>query len=254
MFVGKNLITLKKVDSTNNYAKLLAANSGPLPDGTVILAEAQHGGRGQSGNSWVSEPGKNLTFSILFDCSFLRPPDQFFLSMAISLGLIDGLNPILGGNSAIKWPNDILLSTRERKLGGILIENLLAGNVIKTSVVGIGINVNQEIFPGLPDATSLRREKNTVFPLDALLTHLCQTVEARFLQLKGGARQALKEDYLRHLLGYGRKRLYYSGPAAEQMQETSFEGIITGVTHEGKLLIETEGVIRAFNKKEVSIK
>ncbi|TCS90091.1 BirA family biotin operon repressor/biotin-[acetyl-CoA-carboxylase] ligase [Anseongella ginsenosidimutans] len=277
LFIGKNLLTLTKVDSTNNYAKLLLANSGPLPDGTVILAEGQEQGRGQAGNSWLSEPGKNLTFSIVLGCSFLLPADQFYLSMAVSLGILDTLKPVLGNDCHIKWPNDIYAG--KKKLGGILIENLLAGAALKTSVIGIGLNVNQERFPGLPRATSLMRETNTALPLEPLLGLLCQSIEARFLQLKGGGRKDLKESYLRHLLGYGKKQLFRSGPGREQQVAGSqpaapqsaverplpgpgeskpgtsemepFEGVITGITHEGKLLVETETGLLTFEKKEI---
>lgn len=294
MFVGKNLITLKQVDSTNNYAKLLTANSRPVPDGTVILADTQTGGRGQAGTSWVSEPGMNLTFSVLLGCGFLPPIRQFHLSMAVSLGIVDALGRLMhriasageeGGNTtrlpalAIKWPNDILLG--RKKMGGILIENLLAGSRIKNSIVGIGLNINQEDFPGLPGATSLKLGLSGAglrlppgdaltgvsgnLHLPAVLDTVCQGIEARFLQLKGGAYDSLKEDYLRYLFGFGRK-LHFCRVAARPesgaglsghsdgipgSREDSFEGIIAGITPEGKLRISTSEGMLAFEKKQL---
>lgn len=244
LFIGKNLITLKQVDSTNNYAKLLT-NSGPVPEGTVILAEEQYGGRGQAGNSWQSDPAKNLTFSIILACDFLPPSDQFFLSMAVSLGMLEGAGPLLKDNCCIKWPNDIY--SGRKKLGGLLIENILSGSRLKTSIAGIGINVNQDHFPDLPRATSLKKEAGRGFSLDRVFTALCAGIEARFLQLKGGARGALKEDYLRHLLGYRQRRQFRLPFSA-----SAFEGIITGITPEGRLLVETADGQKAFDKKEIS--
>lgn len=224
------------------------------------MAEAQHGGRGQGQNSWHSEPGKNLTFSIILNCSFLPPSGQFYLSMAISLGIIEGLaahleaagsyrkpagfqkSPLPPEAFRIKWPNDIYAG--KNKLGGILIENILAGPLLKTSVAGIGINVNQEHFPGLGRATSLKRETSRELSRKALLQSLCSSIEARYLQLKGGARDTLKSDYLTRLLAYNQQQLFTTGP--EQ-----FEGTITGVTPEGRLLVTTAGRVRSFDKKEI---
>ncbi len=294
MFVGKNLITLKQVDSTNNYAKLLTANSRPVPDGTVILADTQTGGRGQAGTSWVSEPGLNLTFSVLLECGFLPPVRQFHLSMAVSLGIVEALGRLMhrmapaGGEDgnptrlpalAIKWPNDILLD--RKKMGGILIENLLAGSRMKSSIVGIGLNINQEDFPGLPGATSLKLGLSgsglRLPPGDALtgvsgnlhlpavLDTVCHGIEARFLQLKSGAYDSLKEDYLRYLSGFGRKQRFCrlaAGPESgaglsghsvgiPHPREDVFEGVIAGITPEGKLLISTSEGMLAFEKKQI---
>ncbi|HZX59878.1 MAG TPA: biotin--[acetyl-CoA-carboxylase] ligase, partial [Mucilaginibacter sp.] len=121
------------------------SNSKPLPDGTVIMADDQHAGRGQQNNRWHSEPGKNLTFSLLLRPSFLSVTRQFDLTRAVSMGIIEALRPFLGEKLKIKWPNDIYYE--DRKMGGILIENTLQSNQIKNSVIGIGLNINQEAFP-----------------------------------------------------------------------------------------------------------
>ncbi|HYH55846.1 MAG TPA: biotin--[acetyl-CoA-carboxylase] ligase, partial [Anseongella sp.] len=145
------------MDSTNNFAKELVANSGPVPDGTVIMAEGQYGGRGQADNTWLSEPGKNLTFSLILNCEFLPPAEQFCLSMAVSLGVLGTVKRELGKEALIKWPNDIYFGAK--KLGGILIENVLMGSLLRSSVTGIGLNVNQTHFPRLEGATSFRLVK-----------------------------------------------------------------------------------------------
>lgn len=242
LFIGKNLITLKEVDSTNSYARELLANSGPVPDGTVIMAVTQTGGRGQAGSAWLSEPGKNLTFSMILHCGFLPPPDQFYLSIAVSLGVVDVLKPELGGRASIKWPNDIY--SGNQKLGGILIENILSGNRLKSSVIGIGLNVNQLSFPNLGRAVSMRQLKNAVFDLELLLGKLCHSVEIRYLQLKAGHWDRLRHDYHDDLLGYG-------APARYSADSEEFEGTIRGVTREGKLLVESAKGTGTYDKKQI---
>src|SRR3546814_17185291 len=133
LFPYPTLFRYKKVDSTNNYAKVLLANSGPVTTGTVILADEQSGGRGQGNARWLSEPEKNLTFSLILHNDFLSPADQFYLNMAVSLGVVEGLSallptpPVSSPSSPmksperdlgrIKWPNDIFFG--QRKVGEI---------------------------------------------------------------------------------------------------------------------------------------
>src|SRR5690606_4854707 len=135
LFVGQNIVSLKRVDSTNDYLKKQVANSKPVPEGTVILAEEQFAGRGQFDNKWLSQPGQNLTFSILLSPSFLPISQQFSLNIAISLAINDVLCSFIGSGCEIKWPNDIIFD--DRKLGGVLIENIIRGTNWKYSIVGI---------------------------------------------------------------------------------------------------------------------
>ena len=123
LFVGHNLITLNEVDSTNTFLKDAVSKSTPLLDGTVIMAEKQFAGRGQAENSWQTEPGKNLTFSILLKPGFLSVDKQFELNKAISIALNDVLIKYIPDSAFIKWPNDLYIRTK--KIGGMLIENLL---------------------------------------------------------------------------------------------------------------------------------
>src|SRR5690606_4492328 len=107
-----------------------------LAEGTVIMAVDQYAGKGQKGTSWQSEPGKNLTFSLLLTPAFLDPKNQFSLTVAMSLAVARWLESLLRAAVTIKWPNDIYVS--DRKIGGILIENILKGNIWKSAIVGIG--------------------------------------------------------------------------------------------------------------------
>ena len=117
-----------------------------LPEGTLILTEDQTRGRGQMGNKWLTEKGKNLTFSIVLYPSFLRPNQHFYLTQFVSIAIQEVIQELLPDKGIkIKWPNDLYVENR--KLAGILIENILSGHRIQSSILGIGLNVNQVQFP-----------------------------------------------------------------------------------------------------------
>ena len=244
LFVGQNLVTLKEVDSTNTFLKNLASNSKPLPEGTVIMAEDQFAGRGQQQSKWHSEPGKNLTFSILLKPSFLNVLQQFDLTRAISLGVYDALCPLLGDELKIKWPNDIYY--HNKKMGGMLIENMVQGDKIKNSIVGIGLNVNQDNFyDNAPNATSVKQILHTDYDLKVLLADICSHIEARYLALKAGKAQQIRECYLQCLYRINEPALY-------KAKNDIFEGRIVSVSDTGLLIIEKPGdETAAFNLKEV---
>lgn len=133
------VVQLNSIDSTNSHAQGIIAKNGLLQE-MVFNASAQLEGKGQAGNSWESEPCTNLTFSLALQPVYLKAENQFYLTQAISLGIIDFLN----NNeikALIKWPNDILVD--RKKITGILIENSIMGESLQSSVVGIGLNVNQ---------------------------------------------------------------------------------------------------------------
>jgi BirA family biotin operon repressor/biotin-[acetyl-CoA-carboxylase] ligase len=243
LFVGHNLITLKEVDSTNTFLKDAVSKSTPLIDGTVIMADKQFAGRGQSANSWQSEAGKNLTFSILLNPSFLSVESQFDLNKAICIALSDVLTKYIGAGVYIKWPNDIYINTK--KVGGILIENIIQGIKIKHAIIGIGLNVNQVNFAdNLKNVTSLKQELHQDYHLLGLLGEICSAIEARYLQLKSGLLKKINEEYL--------NRLYLKGEIASFKFNGNIEkGQIIGITEIGQLILETEGQIKYFNNKEI---
>lgn len=127
--------------STNT---LMASSPEPYAHGDVLAAHTQTAGRGQRGNSWEAEPGKNLTFSLMLRPRGLHAADAFHLSMAVSVGIVRALRGLLGMEVLLKWPNDIYVG--DRKLVGILIENTLSGPYVAQAVVGVGLNVNQMEF------------------------------------------------------------------------------------------------------------
>jgi BirA family transcriptional regulator, biotin operon repressor / biotin---[acetyl-CoA-carboxylase] ligase len=244
LFIGQNSYYLPSCQSTNDEAADLIAQSDP-PEGTVIITDNQTAGRGQRGNTWITEPGLNLTFSTILRPNFLTPSEQFWLNIAFSLGVADALQPLTDGLLRIKWPNDIYVDNQ--KLGGILIENTLQGSKLAWSVIGLGLNVNQAAFP-VGTATSLQAR----FPLPdgyylpAILTTLCEAIEQRYLQLKANHRNALKASYLQQLFRYGERHLF-----KDVLQDNYFEGTIANVNENGQLIVTANGQNQVFNFKEI---
>jgi len=242
LFVGQNHIPLSSVDSTNTYAKELLANSKP-PEGTVVSAAAQLKGRGQAGNTWAAESGKNLTLSYLLYPNFLEANLQFYLNMAISLAVKDCCEEQTGGEFSIKWPNDIYYE--DKKVAGILIENTISGSSIASSVVGIGINVNQEEFDkNLPNPISLNAISKLDFNLDKLRDSLSVYLEKYYLQLRQKHFNFLDKAYTVSLYRYQQTHEFKKGNAV-------LKGEINGVTKEGKLILHSQGKEYRFGFKEV---
>lgn len=243
LFVGQNLLTLKEVNSTNDFLKNLLSNSKPLPEGTVIMAETQFAGRGQQDNKWHSEPGKNLTISLLLNPSFLAVADQFDLTRAISLGVMDALDPLLGDQLKIKWPNDIYYG--DKKLGGMLIENLLQGNKIKNSIIGIGLNVNQDKFPDeAARAISIKQILQKDYDLRALLADICSHIEGWYLNLRAGKKETVRIAYLDRLYALNQQRSFKTNGEV-------FEGRIKSVRNNGLLVMDTNNGEQEFSLKEI---
>lgn len=243
LFVGQNLVTLTEVDSTNNFLKEAVANSTPLPDGTVIMAESQYAGRGQQNNKWNSEPGKNLTFSILLKPTFVALNQQFNINVAISVGIIKALQNVLGKDVKVKWPNDIYFG--DDKLGGILIENMVQGSAIKNTIIGIGLNVNQVDFPEwVPNPVSVKQILQTDYDLKSLLSDICAGIEHAYLRLRADKTAELMDFYLANLYWFGQVQRF-------KADEDVFEGTITGVEKNGQLIVSSAGAERLYNFKEI---
>lgn len=224
--------------------KLLVSKSEPLPEGTVIMADHQYAGRGQKEMTWYTEPGKNLTFTLLLKPTFLKISDQFLLNMVISLAVRNALVRWLGEDVKVKWPNDIYY--RNQKLAGMLIENILSGNTYKSAIIGIGLNVNQRTFTDTiaAKATSLGRILQQDVDLIQLLAEICSHIESNYLKLKTGNYASLKVDYLAHLYRFGQIAEY------RQSDET-FEGEITDISPEGLLGLRRNDTTFYYNFKEI---
>lgn len=242
LFTGTNLIELPTVDSTNNFAKEMLGREKP-PEGTVIWAHQQFEGRGQMGNTWETEAGKNLTLSIIFYPDFLDADKQFYLNMAISLGVKDFCESVIPDEIKIKWPNDIYW--HDKKLGGILIENTISGSRISSSVIGIGINVNQDNFdPSLPNPVSLSQIAKLDFKIEALVKTLCSFIEKYYLQLRQLHFNFLDRAYTEALFRYQQTHEFKKGTQI-------IRGEINGVAKDGKLILHSGGKEMRFGFKEV---
>ena len=238
------LIKLNATDSTNAYLKELLL-TGSLEDFTVVMAHEQLKGRGQMGTSWISEPGKNLTFSVLSKSEGLGVASQFLLNMAVSLAIYDTLLKLQVPDLKIKWPNDIM--SGHSKICGILIENILSGQQIQASIIGIGLNVNQLVFSNLPNVSSLKLLLGRTLPLEELLQNIVDNLKV-FLKEKINDENYLFSRY-EELLFRKDKPSTFKNKEGEM-----FMGFIKGVSRGGKLLILLEDdIVQEFDLKEVRL-
>ncbi len=240
MEIGRKIIHLDVVDSTNNYAANLL-KGGQIESGAVILADEQYAGRGQRDAQWSTKPGENLTFSFFIDNVNLSVDRQFVLTQLISMSLLDLLAKT-GLKVSIKWPNDIYCG--DRKIAGVLIENQLVGTQVKSAIVGIGLNVNQDVFSGF-SATSIFLETGVRRILKELLLSYTVSFKTCWDRYMDGRYERLKSDYLSHL--YRMKSL------AEFSDENgSFKGTIVDVLDSGKLVVRKGEEDLCFDIKEIS--
>lgn len=242
LFIGKNHIRLESVDSTNTYARNLLQDKKPV-DGTLVSAAHQLNGRGQTGNMWTADAGKNLTLSVILYPNFLEAEKQFFLNMAVCLAVKDFCEDVLQEDIKIKWPNDIYFE--DSKLGGILIENTISGNKLSASVIGIGLNVLQTKFDeDLPNPCSFATISEGAYDLAKLQEKLCDYIEKYYLQLRQLHFNFLDKAFTVALYGYQQTRQFKKG-------KQLFKGEIVGVAKDGKLLIQSGEKEMRFAFKEV---
>ena len=237
-----NILRLAETKSTNSYAVSLLSQKRP-DEGFVVITDHQTHGKGLETNSWESEAGKNLTFSIILYPDF-EAEHQFTLNKAISLGIHDFLlNEINNVKASIKWPNDIYLN--DKKACGILIQNSLIGNRFDYTIVGIGLNVNQMMFySDAPNPISMKMITGREYNLEGLLERLHKAILIRYSQVKTTPR-GIDRDY-RNALYRIKEWCYY------EVKKSVIYGKITGTNEYGQLLIETEnGPVMVCDLKEV---
>jgi BirA family biotin operon repressor/biotin-[acetyl-CoA-carboxylase] ligase len=238
------IIRLRETLSTNNYLKdLIVSQRDILLEGTVVTADFQTKGRGQVGNFWESEDGKNLLVSVYFSPSHIEPANQFVLSELVSLAIVDFLEEEVSDIS-IKWPNDIYW--KNQKLAGILIENELLGNRIIHSVIGIGLNVNQEKFLGsAPNPVSLALITGKQYDREELLHRLIERVYTFYMRVLRDEMPNIDNEYHAHLY---RKEGFY----LFQQQDEVFSARIVNVQANGQLVLQTQkGQLLKCSFKEV---
>ncbi|MBC8147365.1 MAG: biotin--[acetyl-CoA-carboxylase] ligase [Bacteroidetes bacterium] len=227
-----NIIKIEKTDSTNNYARELI-KSGNISEITVIAADEQLSGKGHSENTWESEKGKNLTFSAILSPHFLEIQNQFILTKVISLAITDFVAEYFDKSLVkIKWPNDIYVN--DKKICGILIENVVKSDLFEYSIVGIGININQtEFISDAPNPTSLKIINGIDYNLKELFYKLLKHIENRYAQLINPILNTLDKEYLNALYKF-RELIDY------KFQQKEIKAQIIGVSKFGKLIVKTE--------------
>jgi BirA family biotin operon repressor/biotin-[acetyl-CoA-carboxylase] ligase len=238
-----NIITIESTASTNRFLKEKLKER-ILEEETVVSAHIQTAGRGQTGTSWEAEPYKNITCSLLLYPVFLPLKQHFLLSEAVALGVKESVDDFIK-NVTVKWPNDIYFE--DRKLAGILIENELSGRELSQSVIGIGLNVNQEIFTStVPDPVSMKQITGMDFDLDELTEKMIRKILYRYDQLKAGGSDLISQAYQDSLY---RKNGFYRYKDKNGL----FDARIQHVAENGFLhLITDEGEERCYAFKEVS--
>ena len=237
---GFRVMEYDELDSTNSEAARLPQEE--LRDKTVILTYRQSAGRGQVGNRWESEPGRNLSLTAVLRPEGLPAAEQFAVSMAVALATRDFVARHVEGCS-VKWPNDIYEG--DRKISGILIEHTILGARVGMSLCGIGVNVNQRRFlSDAPNPVSLWQLTGRELPLGEALEQLLGCLADRYRAV--GDYASLESDFLRFL--YRREGVHrWESDGGER-----FEASICGVDEFGRLvLLDVEGRRRVCGFKEV---
>jgi BirA family biotin operon repressor/biotin-[acetyl-CoA-carboxylase] ligase len=203
--------------------------AGMATHGAAFFAHHQTAGKGQRGKTWETAAGAGIALTVITDSSFIPISNPFQWSVAAALATYDFFSNYAGDETSLKWPND--LYWRDRKAGGILVENILRGQQWPWSITGIGINVNQTQFPasaGRP--VSLRQITGKQFDPAGLARELCHCLEQRYRLLQGGQFEKLLEEYNRHLYMAGQKTRL-------KKDNIIFNCVIESVSANGELLV-----------------
>ena len=221
----------------------LEARDAKYTHGDAIIAIRQTEGRGQRGTKWDSRPGENLTFSLVLEPVFLPAAQQFMLSEAVALSVADTLSAY-GVDTRIKWPNDIYAG--DRKICGILLEHDLLDGRISRTIAGIGLNVNQTVFPEwVPNPTSMMLETGNTFDIHDVFEMFCEMFCARYSSLAEGGLERIEEDF-RSLLYRLDTPARFSIPGRGEVA-----GTIRAVEPSGRLMVEIGGEMHGFLFKEI---
>ena len=239
----------KTLESTNQYLQNLLNEGIDIVD-NIVVTDYQTSGKGQGKNVWESEDGKNLLFSIALDMSFLKAENQFILTQIVSVTMINVLKNYLPEESLfIKWPNDIYFN--DKKIAGILIKNEIRGMMMGTSIIGIGLNVNQTSFnEDLPNPISMKMITGNDYDLETILNNICLELRALSLEHKTNAHspQLTAHSYIKHLYSYNQWASFeHEGQVKEMM--------IIGYDQFGRLILKEKNDREVVcDLKEISFK
>jgi BirA family biotin operon repressor/biotin-[acetyl-CoA-carboxylase] ligase len=242
-FFKYNFLFLDDIGSTNEYAKKLLKEK-KIQEGAVITSKFQKKGKGQMDVNWESEYGKNLLMSLLVSPD-IPVVSQFNISMCISLALHDFASSYFPKQVKNKWPNDLLI--KKEKIAGILIQNIVSNNLIRHSIIGIGLNVNQIIFAKYSlKATSFKNLLGEDYDIHKLQKELLYCVRNRYLKLKQLKFDKIRKEYTESLFALNRWMNY-------KVEGKKIKAKLVGIDKIGKILLEFEnGRINSFSLKEVA--
>lgn len=226
------IICLDTVESTNTW---VAQNEKDLPSPSMVRCITQSAGRGQRGNSWESEPGKNFTGTVLLHPEDFPASSQFQLSEAIALAIVETLAEY-GIEAKIKWPNDIYVG--DKKICGILVENVITGTKISRSIAGFGLNVNQEKFvSNAPNPVSMKQLTSKDYNVEEVSERLALNIEKKLKEIK--ETETLHAEFKRNL--WRKDENFYpfhdrksDERIAARIHEVGIDGILTLMTSEGE--------------------
>lgn len=242
LIVGHKIIRLDKVDSTNTFLSENLNNS-DFFEGIIVVANQQLKGRGQGQNIWLSKDGENLLFSIL-----LKPKCdlnyQYHLNQLIANSICQTLK-LYGLDSQIKWPNDILV--KNKKIAGILIENKIKGKILDSSIVGIGLNIEQSEFPiELVNPTSMLLELQKNIDKDDVLNNFIIQLEKNYFQFKRKEFDLINKEYQFNLFGKNKKISFL-------IKNKQVEGVLKSVNNQGQLVVEINDALQNYSNSEIKI-
>ena len=239
------IIKLDAIDSTNTFLKKISSAE-TIEDYTVVVAKQQDKGRGQMGKLWLSKSGENLTFSVFKRIVGLTFLNQFYLSIVTSLALYKTLKYYKVPNLYVKWPNDIL--SANKKIAGVLIENVVKQNRLDYAIIGIGLNVNQTEFNNLISATSIKNSFGKTIDLDEVLNKFLIEFKSAYQRLESGAFEALKGDYESKLFRKNKPSTF------KNAEGDLFSGFIKGISTSGNLVLLLEDqIIEEFTLNEITL-
>ncbi len=245
--MGKVKILLDQVDSTQLFAAQLLKDS-TVANGTLVMARNQSQGRGRLGKTWHSNPAENFTGSLIIKHSWETVPPPFALSQVTALAIRALIEDLTGQPVLIKWPNDIIILNK--KISGILISNQWKGQLWESSILGIGINVNQLCFdPSLPQAISLIGLTGKSFDINEIIHKLMSFLNIYYQQLSSGTLEQITKAYHQYLYGITHPVMIKPGT-----KDQTYPARIVEVVPSGEIKLQMEnGETRLFDLDQISI-
>ncbi len=228
--IAMKITLFKNIESTNQYLQNLLDEGVDISD-NVVVTDFQTSGKGQGKNVWHSEKGKNLLLSIALDMNFLKAENQFLLTQIVSVAMINVLKNYLPEDSLfIKWPNDIYYN--DKKIAGILIKNEIKGMMLGTSIVGIGLNVNQESFDeSLPNPISMKMITGKDYDLEKLLLEVYDSTNLQVYKCQSQSQISTANSYINHLYRHKQWSFYEHEGCVKEM-------MIVGYDKFGRLILK----------------